>query len=447
MDKQLIGIIMKRHLLYIAAAVFMMAGCAKTETPEMATDNTITVFMPEISTKTAFGAENEGKLPLVWKAGDEITVAQDLGGAAQKTAIFVLEGEGGTAAGLFKYKSGAADITTITDIVYPASAASDTAIPASQTYTEGSFDPKSVVMTWHSDEGIGEDGAQLATEASVICLMLKSSNAADVKKIKTILTYSDASELTYTLNCPDIVLTETAIPFFIAVKGSENSCNVSVEISHSNAKDIASADNKVLSAYEVSRFPEIDIVAQELSADLPKIGEAYEGGVVFDVNNSYIKVLSLRESDKLAWSTENISTGCIESHEDGLDNTLKLLALPSYSEAAYPAVAWCVSLGEGWYLPSTQELTLVRVNLLGTESSTEDEAKKAAANELMEQLGGDPFSWAMYWSSREHSTNNQKTYCARLNKKVNDAYSKSNVDGSSGSAGYRARAVMKITIN
>ena len=65
----------------------------------------------------------------------------------------------------------------------------------------------------------------------------------------------------------------------------------------------------------------------------------------------------------------------------------------------------------------------------------------------MEQLGGDPFSWAMYWSSREHSTNNQKTYCARLNKKVNDAYSKSNVEGASGSAGYRARAVKKITIN
>ena len=41
--------------------------------------------------------------------------------------------------------------------------------------------------------------------------------------------------------------------------------------------------------------------------------------------------------------------------------------------------------GGGVKKPSTQELTLVRVNLLGTESSTEDEAKKAAANELMEQ--------------------------------------------------------------
>ena len=439
---------MKKHLLYIAASVLMLAGCAKSHQPEaIGPDGTITVLMPEILTKTAFGTETEGKLPLLWQAGDQIAVAQDLGTASEKVAVYVLEGEGGTAAGEFKYKSGAVDISVITDIVYPASAASDPTIPVAQTYTEGNFDPKSVVMTWNSAEGLGETAAQLTTEASVICLMLKSSNAADVKKIKTTLTYADATAFTYTLTCPSIVLSETALPFYIAVKGSENSCDVSFEFTHSNAIETKPATGKTFSAYEVSRFPEIEIVAQELSTDLPEIGELYEGGVVFEVNNSFVKVLSLRESDMLAWSTENISTGCTESHDDGLENTQKLLALPSYSAEKYPAVAWCVSLGEGWYLPSTKELVLVRRNLMKMDSSTEDEAKKTAANQMMESLGGDPFTWAMYWASRENSSDNTKAYVARLNKKIDDNYKKSNVAGSSGSAGYRARAVKKITIN
>jgi len=300
-------------------------------------------------------------------------------------------------------------------------------------------------MTWNSAEGLGETAAQLTTEASVICLMLKSSNAADVKKIKTTLTYADATALTYTLTCPSIVLSETALPFYIAVKGSENSCDVSFEFTHSNAIETKPATGKTFSAYEVSRFPEIEIVAQELSADLPEIGELYEGGVVFEVNNSFVKVLSLRESDMLAWSTENISTGCVESHEDGLENTQKLLALPSYSAATYPAVAWCVSLGEGWYLPSTKELVLVRRNLLGTDTTNEDTAKMEAANQLMQSLGGDPFTWAMYWASRENSSDNTKAYVARLNKIVDSNYRK--INGNDGANNYRARAVKKITIN
>ena len=439
---------MKKSILYIAASLFMLAGCAKNEQPVVVdSDRTITVLMPEICTKTAFGTEAEGILPLLWQKGDQIAVAQDLGTSSEKVATYVLEGDGGSAAGQFKYKSGATDIATITDIVYPASAASDPVIPAAQTYTAGNFDPKSVVMTWNNAEGLGEAAAQLTTEASVICLMLKSSNEADIKKIKATLTGADATALTYTLTCPSVVLSETAIPFYIAVQGSENTCDVSFEFTHSNAIETKPATGKIFSAYEVSRFPEIELVAQELSADLPAIGTLYEGGVVFEVNNSYIKVLSLRESDMLAWSTENITTGCTESHEDGLENTQKLLALPSYSADKYPAVAWCAALGEGWYLPSTKELVSIRKNLLKTDSSTEDEAKKTAANQLMESLGGDPFTWAMYWASRENANDNTKAYVARLNKKVDDNYKKSNMTGSAGSTGYRVRAVKKVTIN
>ena len=86
---------MKKHLLYIAASVLMLAGCAKNHQPEaIGPDGTITVLMPEILTKTAFGTEAEGKLPLLWQAGDQIAVAQDLGTASEKVAVYVLEGDG-----------------------------------------------------------------------------------------------------------------------------------------------------------------------------------------------------------------------------------------------------------------------------------------------------------------------------------------------------------------
>jgi len=68
-----------------------------------------------------------------------------------------------------------------------------------------------------------------------------------------------------------------------------------------------------------------------------------------------------------------------------------------------------------------------------------------AANQLMQSLGGDPFTWAMYWSCRENATNNANAYVARLNKIVDSNYKK--INGNDGANNYRARAVKKITIN
>ena len=96
---------MKKYILYITASLFMIAGCAKINAPEATGNETITVIMPEVMTKMAFGAENEGKLPLIWNTGDKIAVAQGLGTASEKVATYVLEGEGGTASGQFKYNN------------------------------------------------------------------------------------------------------------------------------------------------------------------------------------------------------------------------------------------------------------------------------------------------------------------------------------------------------
>lgn len=428
-----------KRIFHAVALLLVLAGCAKENAAdvEVSEDKVINVFMPDVYTKTAFGTETDGKFPLLWSKGDEIAVIENRGADDQKVSVYTLVGDGGTAAGSFKFKSGDADDSFVTDMVYPASAASDPAVPAVQSYVAGSFDPKALVMSWSNPAGMTEAGAQMESLASVICLQLTSANAADVKQVKAVLTASDGTAKTYTLSCPSVVLSETPTPFFIAVDGSDSPCDVTFEITHTaGVTDVKETKGKVFAAGNVLRFPAVDIVGEELSAELPAIGTLYEGGVVFEANNTYVKVVSLKEASGLAWSTENVVTGCSESQDDGYEYTQKLLSLSTYTAETYPAVTWCVSLGEGWYLPSPRELISIRKNLL--DLATEDEAKKTAANELMTSLGGDPFSWGMYWSSRENGES--KAYVARLNKTVDSNYKKNNTTN------YCTRAVKKIAM-
>lgn len=63
----------------------------------------------------------------------------------------------------------------------------------------------------------------------------------------------------------------------------------------------------------------------------------------------------------LNWSTESVSTGATSS-TDGAANTAKIKALTSYSATTYPAFAWCIAKGTGWYLPARHELGTLYAN-------------------------------------------------------------------------------------
>lgn len=81
-------------------------------------------------------------------------------------------------------------------------------------------------------------------------------------------------------------------------------------------------------------------------------------GVVFwiDPNDAAKgKIVSMDEGN-LLWSTETVATGAT-STSDGAQNTTTILNLETYSAEVYPAVAWCVAKGTGWYLPAEDELT------------------------------------------------------------------------------------------
>ena len=78
-------------------------------------------------------------------------------------------------------------------------------------------------------------------------------------------------------------------------------------------------------------------------------------GVVFQTTNGGVhgKVISLDETTT-QWSTVN-NYLIIDDYNDGAANT-KIIMEQAEAATKYPAAAWCVAKGTGWYLPAMGEL-------------------------------------------------------------------------------------------
>lgn len=94
-----------------------------------------------------------------------------------------------------------------------------------------------------------------------------------------------------------------------------------------------------------------------------KIGDYYNDGkkegIVYHVTEDGLhgKILSMTESERIQWAEKPDSEDIIKAHnkEDGVKNMEVVKSVEGW-ETKYPAFKWCADLGEGWYLPSTQEL-------------------------------------------------------------------------------------------
>ena len=92
-----------------------------------------------------------------------------------------------------------------------------------------------------------------------------------------------------------------------------------------------------------------------------KVGDLYDvdgvKGLIFRVNDDGKSglIVSLTEAPtKLAWSTELVVTNAT-SRKNGAENCEKIMTIADWS-SKYPAFVWCKSLGDGWYIPSVNEL-------------------------------------------------------------------------------------------
>ena len=400
--------------IMLALLTLIAVGCAKEQSAGdnhgVAEGRTIVVNMPEM-TKTALGEASETGVAVVWSAGDEIAVIEGKGTEAQKVSTYRLVGEGGTAAGTFEYVSGDASAEVITDIVFPASAVENGfAVPTSQTYVEGSFDTDAMVMSW--TRSAEEENITLAHEASA--LMFTVTGTAE-QKISSVAV--ECGEKTYTLACAEpVALTSEGVVFYVAVPGSETSQDYVVTFTAEGGETLTKDFTYALAAGKIGRLPAFPF--ETAPATLLQVGDYFGGGFIYEIGDGYVKVVSLDEAS-LAWSTSTTPThmGTEANAEEGAANTDLFRNLDNLAD--FPAMAWCIAKGEGWYMPSRAEINDI-VNGLGLSASTID-----AVNEKFVEYYGHGFvSGKAYHTSCEHATDGSKNWTVTIPNKGHNSYGK-----------------------
>ena len=140
--------------------------------------------------------------------------------------------------------------------------------------------------------------------------------------------------------------------------------------------------------------PSVPKQSVELSPVTYQVGDYYDDGkrlgVVFAVSDDgrHGKIVSLNQTRK-EWCTDGLfkkkSVVGASSYSDGKSNTDKVIARADSEK--YPAFQWCRAKGDEWYLPSLEELTLLR--------QVRDKVNKTLRDKSMDELNGS------YWSSME----------------------------------------------
>ena len=135
-------------------------------------------------------------------------------------------------------------------------------------------------------------------------------------------------------------------------------------------------------------------VATFTPAKTYKVGDYYNDGVregvVFKVSadGRHGKIVSMTEStEPLQWSSDSAEQKRLigaDSETNGEYNMAKVMARPDW-QSKYPAFKWCADLGEGWHLPSIEELVTIYKNKDKLNSNLTDKLSKY---------------W--YWSSTEY---------------------------------------------
>ena len=260
-----------RTVLYLLT--FLLSGCAVSELETVSGEEVypdITVSMPSsVETKLALGDETGGKLYQVWQKGDRIAVVQAKGTPAQNVSIYELHGNGGSSEGLFHHVNGTAEIDGAVDIIYPVSAVeSNCVIPWFQTYTENTYDPSSVLLTWHGESGIPGEGVTLSNNMSVVCLQYTGNSQQKISSVRMNI-YPEPDEcIEYRVVSYDgVTLSEEQSKFYISIPEFPQNCSVEFKtILTDHSVMTIKSDNKKFLAGDFYRFPPREFVADASGA-------------------------------------------------------------------------------------------------------------------------------------------------------------------------------------
>lgn len=142
-----------------------------------------------------------------------------------------------------------------------------------------------------------------------------------------------------------------------------------------------------------------------------KVGEYYVAngieGVVFEVSEDgqHGKIVALKQSVRfLKWASNMKDSAQLigaQDKSDGMKN-LRAIQLVENWRQKYPAFAWCADQGDGYYLPSLNELQTLLLNA----------DVKNAVNQTLRDRQADVISDLHYWTSTECEEKLHGEYCA-----------------------------------
>ena len=254
-----------KFLKYSIVSLLVALGaisCSKhMQESDIQVKDTIRISMPEsFGTKVSMGQQSGKSISQVWNTGDCIAVVQGRGTESMKMTIYRLIGNGGSSEGEFEYVSGNADISADVEVVYPVEAAYGHSIPHSQTYVPENYDPKSVVLSWYSENGIGEDEIVLENETALLCLRYTGDQAEKIARIRVKIELEDGYYDTYVLAADKAVeLSSAPSVFYVSVPAVSQASDIIFEtvLTDGSMMSIESR-NRTFDAGVVYRFPVVE---------------------------------------------------------------------------------------------------------------------------------------------------------------------------------------------
>lgn len=174
-----------------------------------------------------------------------------------------------------------------------------------------------------------------------------------------------------------------------------------------------------------------------------KVGDKYgDDGMVasIDEDAKTLLLVSLKQYAGAFSTNVTNSTGVSDaSVASGAEGTSAIQKLPDYSAEVYPAVAWVVSLGNGWYMPSVVELKTLANGI----KSIDADGGLTSINAKLATHGGDAFVVGMwYWSVVEASAANEQAI--RITKDGDNSTTQGNYK-KSGTSNRGVRAVKVVS--
>ena len=378
-----------------------------------------TPIMADVALDGKVVGQTPVKLGNILVGEHKMTISKD-GYKTNTQTITVAEGKSTTVnVTLTKLNAQSSNTTTAATPTYPYITAKESII----------IDTQNISSIVDSDNhmGIGHDMAY--RPCARVKILFDKMSADEIKKLKIRCT-SDTQMITKTLVEPN----QNVLIFEITAK-----LNTNIYLQHPSwgNSNTVTIDLQPYGEYTLMARRNISTIAPNQSVSstpatpatpattkIYKVGDYYNDGkkegVVFEVSadGKSGKIVSMTQSAKeLQWSSDSAERKRLigaSSQTDGAYNMAKVKAIPGW-ETKYPAFKWCAGIGEGWYLPSKEELLTIY------------KYKDKLNPKLTDKLHN-----SFYWSSTEDNKRLNGYFCAwfvnmdyggtSYNEKYNDYY-------------------------